>query len=162
MAAPAYTEVAPSPQPEWYEDQKGTVQFRAKRFLKCAWTDSRALIDWLYSEAGASYPHADGVVNAFVRGIKPIARGRTGGTSSLISHSEAIFEVRYDTAGPKWVNGSYIQESLHPARFTVSPPGKLWWEDGVRLTEEEVRFNGRDHSPREGAGHLPRKVGVQV
>jgi hypothetical protein len=138
MAAPAYTEVAPSPAPDWYTDSKGRIQFRARRWLKCAWTDLSAMIVWLYSEAGAAYPHPDGTPYALVRSVKPVARGRTGLTNGLISHSEAVVEVLYDTAGPMWVNGVYVEEMIVPQRFPIRPVGYgLKWSDGTKLSPED-------------------------
>jgi hypothetical protein len=135
MSAPTYTEVSPSPQGEWYEDNKGRIQFRAQRILECAWTDVAALIVYLYSAVGASYPHPDGTTNSIVRRAKPRGRGKTGGTQTLISYSRALVDVYYDTVGPRWVNGVYLDEKLVPYRVHQKPQGglALVWSDDTPL-----------------------------
>jgi len=143
LSPPAYSEVAPSPFPEWYEDAKGRTQFRAKRLLECAWTDRRALMEWLYSESGAGYPHADGTNMAYVRGVRPRSRGKSGGTASTISHTRCILEVRYDTAGPSWVNGVYIEEGYAPSTARIAPAGKdLYWSTGDKI-DDKGELHGR-------------------
>lgn len=138
MPAPTYREVTLEdpkyPQGDWYEDFKGTLNYRAKRLLCCAWTDRRALIDWLYSEAGAAYPHDDGVTAAIVRRVRPLPRGATVGSSAtLIAWSECLLEVFYDTdsSGPRWVNNQYVKETFYPLQWTHAPTGDgIQWLDG--------------------------------
>lgn len=144
MAAPSYTEIThegrygESPQPEWYLDAKLRWQFRAVRILECAWTDRAALIADLMTQAGGSYPHADGTEYAYARSIKPLGFGQTGGTATLISYDKAAVEVFYSTEGPRWINGTYIDESMAPQQFWVHPPGgKLYWSNDDLLTDEE-------------------------
>jgi len=144
MPAPAHQEIKPSPQPEWYIDGKGRMQCRATRYVKCAWAVRRNLFEWFYSQAGCQYPHDDGTPYALVRRVKQMPRGRTQGLPTLITHSEVILEVRYDSYGPQWVNGLYMDETLGAQTFRIYPPYNLYWgggiTDGVRVTEAEARF----------------------
>jgi len=145
MAAPAYTEVTheaqygESPKPEWYIDAKNIWRFRATRLLKCAWVDRAALIADLMTQAGGSYPHDDGTPYAYVRKITPRGRGQTSsGGTNLIAYSESVLEVYYDSAGPQWVNGSYITEAMVAEQFHIHPPGgNLSWTGSVKLTDGE-------------------------
>lgn len=138
MAAPAFFEISGSPKPEWYEDHKGRNQFRAWRLLDCAWEDRRQLIDWLYSEQGSGYPHDDGTPSAIVRRVIPEGWGRTSGTAILIAYPRATLRVFYDTAGPVWVNGLYLNEEIVPHPYFIRPGGKnLFWSDGTPCEGED-------------------------
>ncbi len=143
MPAPPYQEIKPSPQPEWYVDGKDRLQCRAVRYMKCTWANRRALMEWLMTQAGGSYPHDDGTPYALARRIKSIPRGRTQGIPTLISHDECIVEVRYDTYGPQWVNSQYVEETLGRRAFRVYPPGNMYWDegppDGIKVTSDEAR-----------------------
>jgi hypothetical protein len=134
MPAPAYTEDMPSPRGEWYTNAKGIVNFRAKRILRCTWGDRAALIAWLGTEAGCTYPHADGTALSLVRGIQSEGFAKGIGSGNLMSYSHATLTVSYDTAGPQWVNGVSMEEWMQPHQFEVWTP-KLWWADGKKNTE---------------------------
>ena len=145
MSAPLYTEVThegrygESPLGEWYQDAKGRTQFKATRLLKCAWTDCPALIGWLMSEAGASYPHPDGTTYAYVRNIKPRGRGQTSsGGTNMIAYAEAVLEVYYCTEGPRWINNTSVSEEMKAHQFWIAPPGgRLKWSNDDWVTPEE-------------------------
>jgi hypothetical protein len=137
---PSYDEIAPSPRGEWYEDPRGRgQQFRATRWLKCRWVDRKELISWFYSASGCAYPHEDGTNLAIVRRAKPVGRGKTGGTTTLISHDECILEVYYDSNGPRWVSGLYLEEEMAPRRMRIIPPtGQFYWKVGsnyIKITD---------------------------
>lgn len=140
MSLPTYTEVSPSPEGEWYEDRKGRRQFRAQRTLLCDWTDVPAMIAYLYSAAGSSYPHPDGTPHSLVRRVKPHARGKTGGTATLASHATALLDVYYDTDGPRWVNGAYVDEAVSPMTIHHRPTGmSLRWSDDTPLSDADLK-----------------------
>ncbi len=141
MAPPAYREIDPSPlNCRWYEDQYGRLQFRAERLLECSWADRPQLIGWLYSESGAPYPHDDGPSASIVRHVEPMARGGISGTATKSSYERSVVRVFYDSFGPRWVNGAYVDEYLVPRQIWVRPPGdeRLAWSDGKPLTRAEM------------------------
>ena len=147
MPAPTYTEIThdgqlgESPRGEWYLDAKNITRFRAKRLLKCAWTDCPALINYLMTEAGGSYPHPDGTPFACARNIKPHGRGLTSsGGAHMLAYAEAILEVSYDSAGPQWIGGTYVDEQMVPEQFWIHPPaGTFYWANGDALTKDEMK-----------------------
>jgi len=147
---PPYTEVDPSPQPEYYENSKGQLHFRATRILSCAWSNVQALCEYLYSPEGAAYPCSIGSSNAIVRRVKPLRRGRIGGTETLSSYTDALVEVYYDTDGPRWVSGFYVDEKVAPHQFYIRTPGGLFWSGHTAVSDAEAGFT----MPVMGAAHI--------
>lgn len=136
---PTYKEIDPSPQPEFYENQRGQLHFRAKRWVVCDTTELGSVVSYFLSEAGSVYPHTTGY-GALVRRVKPIPRGKIGGTATLSTYPEAIVELTYDTDGPRWVSGLYVDEMIVGEQLYIRPPGfqGLTWQDGRKLTSTEI------------------------
>jgi hypothetical protein len=56
----------------------------------------------------------------------------------MIAYSEAVLKVLYDSAGPQWVGGTYVDEKMVPEQFHIRPPtGTFYWADGDALTTKE-------------------------
>ena len=133
------TEISPSPiNCRWYQDSDGVTQYHGERLLECAWDDRQEIILSLLSESAPGYPHADGTVSAIVRDIRPESRGAIGGTADLASYSRCILRVIYDTKGPRWVNGLYVNESMYPTIINVQTPGGLQWSDDSWVSKDEM------------------------
>lgn len=130
-----YTEIAPSPVPELYENAKGETHLRVMRHFLCTWANVNDVILYLYSEAGSTYFDVGGCL---VRGIKTLSRGQISGTTTAASYTSAILRVRYDTQGPRWVNGVYRDEAVIPQTFRNVPPAELQWSDESDVSKEDV------------------------
>lgn len=85
-----------------------------------------------------------------MRRVKPEARGRIGGVASKSSYEECILRVSYDTWGPRWVNGVYLDEYILPHQIYVSAPIGLFWSDGESITARDAEFR----MPVLGAMHV--------
>jgi len=121
-----------SPVETWYTDEKNRLQFRAKVFLLVNGPDVPTAITGLLSETGGVYPY---LTTALARKIE----GRGRGVYGPSGYTECVLEVDYDTAGPRWVNGSYVQERMIAQQMWIEPPtGDFKWGDGMKLTNNEM------------------------